>query len=67
MKNKFLLKDGELICKCGRVVAKGKIEKDKKGRTIFINEGKVKGEIRKNKSDNPEEWTCNCTNCQKKK
>lgn len=70
-----------LCVKCGEVVAEGDIEnrtrKSANGlthsRKCFVLSGElaeskadyIRGEIRMNRSKNPENWTGLCSNCQK--
>lgn len=58
----------KLKCECGEIVGKGDIEtinvKGKGVKKLYLD-GKLKGTIIKNKSNDPNEWKFTCSNCQK--
>ena len=61
----------DLKCKnCGTKVGEGSIEdvevKDGRVKKLFIK-GYLKGELHRNHSNNPENWTYLCPSCQRNK
>ncbi len=59
------MKSKRIYCKCGILVAEGDLDQDEKGRKILKLWDKPQGTILKNKSNNPEDWTGECSKCQK--
>ncbi len=55
----------KIKCNCGKVVVEGEIIERKNKRKLDINY-KPLGTILKNKSNNPNDWTGICSECQKK-
>lgn len=56
----------KINCNCGETILDGEIGKGKK-HVAFITRDKPKGEIHKNGSNNPKNWTGICSKCQRKK
>ena len=54
-----------LKCKCGKIVVEGNIV-ERKHKKRFDVDYKPLGTILKNKSNNPNDWTGICSDCQKK-
>lgn len=53
--------------KCGEKVCEGEVKKsdnDRKPRDIFVLQGQILGEIHKNHSNNPHDWSGLCSKCQ---
>ncbi len=57
----------KIICDCGNLIVEGEIKPNAKGKRRFFIEDKPKGEIYKNNSNNPDNWTGLCSLCQKNK
>ena len=58
----------KIKCDCGKVICEGetKIVETKRGkRKRYYMGGEINGEIHKNKSNNPNDWTGICSDCQK--
>ena len=57
----------KINCDCGETIVEGEIKSNHKDKKRFFIQDKMKGEIRKNNSNNPTKWTGICTKCQKLK
>jgi hypothetical protein len=51
---------------CREEVGEGNIENIENKKKLFLK-GELKGELHRNKSSDPEKWTCLCSSCQKVK
>jgi len=54
----------DITCKCGSLVVSGKYDMQEKK---FIMDFDIQGEITKNHSNDPKDWTGTCSECQKKR